>query len=64
MVFTLYRHVPVCIFTPSRFTLPGAPGDSSGELSGNYSKSQHEHGEKGAGLSGQLIIRAHGPAKS
>ena len=25
---------------------------------------QHEHGEKGAGLSGQLIIRAHGPAKS
>ena len=22
--------MPVCLFTPMRFTLPGAPGDSSG----------------------------------
>ena len=39
MVFTLYRHVPVCLFTPERFTLPGAPGDLSGGLPGHYSNS-------------------------
>ena len=27
------------LFTPERFPIPGAPGDSSGELPGNYSNS-------------------------
>ena len=47
-VFTLHRPVPVCLFTPARFPLPGAPGDSSGELPGNYSSMSM--GRRGAGI--------------
>ena len=47
MVFTLYRPVPVLFFTPERFTLPGAPGDSSGGYLVIIPIHQHEHGGKG-----------------
>ena len=47
MVFTLYRPVPVCLFTPGRFTLPGAPGDFSGGYLVIIPVYQDKHGEKG-----------------
>ena len=47
-VFTLHRPVPVCLFTPARFPLPGAPGDSSDGLPGNYSSMSM--GRRGAGI--------------
>ena len=37
MVFTLYRPVPVLVFIPARFIIPGAPGDSSGGFPGHDS---------------------------
>ena len=46
-VFTLYRPVPVCLFTPGRFTLPGAPGDFSGGYLVIIPVYQDKHGEKG-----------------
>ena len=59
-VFTLHRLVPVCFFTPARFTLPGAPGDSSGGLPGNYSSMSM--GRRGAGI-WWIDCRARGSGK-
>ena len=59
-VFTLHRPVPVCLFTTARFTLPGAPGDSSGGLPGNYSSMSM--GRRGAGI-WWIDCRARGSGK-
>ena len=63
-VFTFYRPVAVCPFTPARSTLPGAPGDSSGGCLVIIPIHQQEHGEEGAGLPGQLIAGYMDQAKS
>ena len=64
MVFTLYRPLAVCFFTPARFTLPGAPGCSSGGYLGIIPVYQHEHGEKGGRFTRELIARHTDQAKS
>ena len=65
MLYGIILYRPVSIpFTPVRFPMPGAPGDSSGELPGHFPIYQQEPGKKGAGLSGQLIAGHMGQAKS
>ena len=64
MVFTLYRPGPVCLFTPTRFTLPGAPGDSSVVYLGITQIHQHEHGGKGGRFTWWTECRAHGSDKN
>ena len=54
MVLTLHRPVPVCLFTLSGFTLPGAPGDCAGGLPGKCSISPRA-GETGAGAPARSI---------
>lgn len=63
MVFTLYRHVPVCIFTPSRFTLPGSPETSHVGYLVFILIYQDKHGGKVAGLPGKLITGHMGQTK-
>ena len=62
-VFTLYRPVPVCLFTPARFTLPGAPGASSDVYLVITPIHQDEHGGE-VGLPGELIAGHTDQAKS
>ena len=54
-MFTLYRPVPVCLFTPVRFTLPGAPGDSSGVCLVIIPFSSTSMAGREAGSPGELI---------
>ena len=62
-VFTLYRPVPVCLFTPARFTLPGPPGASSGVYLVITPIHQDEHGGE-VGLPDELIAGYTDQAKS
>ena len=63
-VFTFYRPVAVCPFTPARSTLPGAPGDSSGGCLVIIPIHQHKHGRREAGSPGELIPGHRNQAKS
>ena len=62
-IFTLYRPVPVCLFTPARFTFPGAPGASSDVYLVITPIHQDEHGGE-VGLPGELIAGPTDQAKS
>ena len=54
-VFALYRPVPVCLFTPMKFTVPGAPGDSSGVCLVIIPFSSTSMAGREAGSPGELI---------
>ena len=57
--------MPVCLSTPARFTLPGAPGDTSGRCVYLVINPifQHEHGGKEGRFTWWVDCRAHGSGK-
>ena len=63
-VFALYRPGPVCLFTPVRFTLPGAPGGSSGGYLGIIPFTSTSMVGREAGSPGELIAGHTDQAKS